>query len=268
MYNKGFQLGKEIDKDTVTCLCKEQSMYIIPAIDLIDGKVVRLLEGDFDKKTEYEKDPLDTAKYFQSIGVKRIHIIDLDGAKTGKSTNRDIIKMIKKETDLEVQTGGGIRTEDDVKELIEAGIDNIILGTVLVEDLDMASGWVEKYGNRFLAAIDVRDNILQTRGWLKSGGIDAIEFGKKLFQLGFKTAIFTDISKDGTLAGPSIESARLFSTTTGLRIILSGGIGSLDDIRESKTLVYYGMSGLIVGKAYYDGKVDIKTAVDMFQDFE
>ena len=241
-------------------------MVIIPAIDLIEGKCVRLTEGDFQRKKVYSEDPIDVACQFKDMGAKRIHIVDLDGAKSGFSINRQIIKKIKKVTNLTVQTGGGIRTDEDVQDLIFEGIDYLVLGTILVEKLDMVKKWIEDFGEYFLASVDVKDNKIQSRGWLKDEGIDSIKFGKDLFQAGFKTAIFTDISKDGKLEGPNIEDAKKFSSNSGLHLILSGGISSEDDIISAKTLTYYGLTGVIIGKAIYEGKINLKEIIEKYQE--
>lgn len=233
-------------------------MFIIPAIDLIDGKCVRLTEGDFNRKTEYSNDPVKQARIFKDLGAKSIHIIDLDGASSGKSKNRAIIKQIKKETKLTVQTGGGIRTEDDILDLIHAGIDKIILGTMLVEKFDVIEKIAMEYKSHLLAGIDVKDGTVKTKGWKEGEGIDPIELGKKVFQAGISTAVYTDISRDGKLTGPNIEATKDFATKTGLHVIISGGISNENDILEASTLQYYGILGIIVGKAYYEGKVDLK----------
>ena len=200
-------------------------------------------------------------------GARRLHIIDLDGAKTGSSLNRDIIKKIKKKTGLILQVGGGIRKEEDVKDLIFDGIDHLILGTVLIENIEKVKEWIDEYGgDYFLAAIDVKNGSVYSHGWQKNENISPIDFGKKLFQIGIKEAIYTDISRDGKLAGPNIEETKKFSNDSGLRVIISGGISSMEDLREAKTLIYYGLTGIIVGKAMYEGKVDIKEAIKQFQD--
>ena len=149
-------------------------MNIIPAIDLINGKCVRLVEGDFNKKKEYNSNPLEVAHIFKDFGAKRIHIVDLDGAKTGLSINRKVIADIKKKTDLVIETGGGIRTDDDVKELIDHGIDYLILGTILVTDINKVKSWLEKFSDKFIAGIDAKNGKVQTKGWPQNEDIDAI----------------------------------------------------------------------------------------------
>ncbi|HNZ26027.1 MAG TPA: 1-(5-phosphoribosyl)-5-[(5-phosphoribosylamino)methylideneamino]imidazole-4-carboxamide isomerase [Spirochaetota bacterium] len=240
-------------------------MLIIPAIDLIDGKCVRLTEGDYNQKKIYDNDPIKIARIFKNMGAKRLHVIDLDGAKTGSPINRNIVKAIKKETGLSIEFGGGIRTEEDIKSLLYEGIDKIILGTVLVNNPDLAFQWVNNYPDNFIAAVDVKNNSIQTQGWLKNEKIDSIEFGKNLFQNGFKIAIYTDISRDGRLAGPNIEATKMFSNKTGLHVILSGGVSSEEDIKSAKTLIYFGLIGIIVGKAYYENKLDLKEIIKKYQ---
>ncbi len=246
-------------------------MYIVPAIDLINGECVRLTEGDFNKMTSYNSNPVEQALKFQDMGAERIHLVDLDGArgnKEGHIKNRNIIKEIKKRTNLKVQTGGGIRTEEDIKDLVYCGVDHLILGTVLVEKIKMIESLMGQYGEYFLAGIDVRDDVVKIKGWKDGEGVDPIELGKTLFQMGFKTAIYTDISKDGKLAGPNLEATKNFGSKTGLRTILSGGISCMDDIEHSLTLRHYGLVGIIVGKAYYENRVDLKEAIIKAKDLK
>lgn len=241
-------------------------MDIIPAIDMINGQCVRLTEGDFDQIKEYSSDPIEQALIFKEAGAKRIHLVDLDGAKTGNSKNRNIIKEIKKRTNLKIQTGGGIRTEEDIKDLIHSGIDHIILGTMLTEKLKLIESMMKDYGSYFIAGIDVKDNLVKTKGWISDNGINPIELGKKLFQIGFKIAVYTDISKDGKLQGPNLDATKNFASSTGLRTILSGGVSTINDIEEAVTLRFYGLQGIIIGKAYYEGRIDLKEVISKFKD--
>lgn len=243
-------------------------MLIIPAIDLIEGKCVRLTEGAFESKKIYNDDPIEVAKIFKDMGAKRIHIIDLDGAKDGISKNREIIKKIKKNINIQIQTGGGIRTQSDVEELLDAGVDRLILGTILVENTPMVAEWREKYGPVFLAGIDVKNRNIQTKGWQKSENLNAIKFGKNIFNIGITGAIYTDISRDGKLIGPNIDDAKDFSNKTGLRIILSGGVSCKEDFETIKTLRWFGLSGTIVGKAYYENKINLKEIIEEYQENE
>lgn len=240
-------------------------MLIIPSIDLINGICVRLTEGDFNKKKEYFTDPLEIAFNFKKNGAKRIHIVDLDGAKTGISKNRDVIKKIKKETGLIIQTGGGIRAKKDVKELLDAEIDYLILGTILIENLQEVIQWINNFGNKFIAGIDVKNNIIQTKGWIKNEDIEATQFGKELLKNGFETVVYTDIAKDGKLQGPNFESTRDFALKTKLKVILSGGVSGINDIANAYNLTNSGIIGIIIGKAYYEGKIDLKKAIEFYQ---
>jgi phosphoribosylformimino-5-aminoimidazole carboxamide ribotide isomerase len=241
-------------------------MLIIPAIDLIDGKCVRLTEGDFNEKKVYDGNPMDVAFQFKEIGAKRIHIVDLDGAKSGLSKNREIIKEIKNKTGLIVETGGGIRSLNDIKELKDAGIDFLILGTILTEKLDEVSKWVNIYKDSLIAGIDVKNGMVMTRGWVKDEGLNAIDFGKNLIKLGFTTSVFTDISKDGKLQGPNIEETKKFGEKTGLNIILSGGVSSDNDIKNAKVEISKNLTGIIIGKAFYEGKINLKDVINSYQD--
>ena len=239
-------------------------MQIIPAIDFIDGKCVRLVQGDFDQMTVYNEDPLKQAQIFKDAGVSRIHLVDLDGARgnvDGSRKNREMICKIKKEIGLEIETGGGIRTEDDMNELISCGVDYLILGTILVEQFPMIEKLFPVYGKHFIAGIDVRNNVVKTRGWKEGEGVNPVELGQKLYQLGFKTAVYTDISVDGKLTGPNIDATKNFCNNTKLRAILSGGVSCIDDIRKAKALAAEEFEGVIVGKAYYEGRIDLKQAV-------
>lgn len=239
-------------------------MQIIPAIDFIDGKCVRLVQGDFDQMTVYNEDPLKQAQIFKDAGVSRIHLVDLDGARgniDGSRKNREMICKIKKEIGLEIETGGGIRCEDDMKELISFGVDYLILGTILVEQFPMIEKLFPVYGKHFIAGIDVRNNVVKTRGWKEGEGVNPIDLGKKLYQLGFKTAVYTDISVDGKLTGPNIEATKNFCNNTKLQAILSGGVSCIDDIRNAKAVAADEFEGVIVGKAYYEGRIDLKQAV-------
>jgi phosphoribosylformimino-5-aminoimidazole carboxamide ribotide isomerase len=241
-------------------------VLIIPAIDLIDGKCVRLTQGDFNQKKVYGDDPLGIALFFKNTGAKRIHIIDLDGAKTGKSKNRDIIKKIKKETGLIIETGGGIRTEHDVEELIYGGIDYLILGSILIHDIKSVEKWINKFGRAFIAGIDARGGKVQSRGWMNDEGLDAVEFGRKMAGSGFDTAVYTDISRDGNLQGINLKQTIEFAKGSGMKVILSGGVTSADDILKASSALDKGIIGVIIGKAFYEGKIDLNQIIKEYQD--
>ncbi|MCG8571906.1 MAG: 1-(5-phosphoribosyl)-5-[(5-phosphoribosylamino)methylideneamino]imidazole-4-carboxamide isomerase [Spirochaetes bacterium] len=238
-------------------------MYIIPAIDLINGQCVRLIEGDFQKKSVYQQSPLEQAKIFEKMGTKRLHIVDLDGAKTGQSINRSIIKDIKQQTNLKIETGGGIRSDQDVEELISAGIDYVILGTLLVENFELTIKLAKKYPGQVIAGIDVKNNVIKVKGWLEGEALDPLEFGKKCYQNGISSAVFTDISRDGKLQGPNLDSTQKFAQC-GLNIILSGGVTTIDDIHKAQEVLVHQLEGVIIGKAYYEGKIDLEKTLQNF----
>ncbi len=239
-------------------------MFIIPAIDLIDGKCVRLTGGDFDQKKVYDSDPIATANKFKDAGARRIHIIDLDGAKTGNSINRSIIKKIKQETGMIVQTGGGIRKQEDFDELLNAGVDHLIVGTLLIENYKLVTDISRSNRGKLIAGIDVRDNKLQTKGWLSAEQIDIYQLGNDLLQAGFTTAVFTDISKDGKLTGPNVADTTLFAEKTGLKVIVSGGIKDMTDLEIINKNNHPLIEGIIVGKAYYEKRIDITEAISRY----
>lgn len=241
-------------------------MLIIPAIDIIDGKCVRLTEGDYNSTKVYSDDPIEMAKRFADYGAKRIHVVDLNAARHGASyTTRQIVAEIKKKTDLEIEFGGGIRTEEDVNQLIYEGIDKLILGTVVSARPQEVENWLKEYKDSFIAAVDVRDGNIRTGGWLKDAGVTDIAYGKNIFSMGFTTAVYTDISKDGKLCGPNINATKRFSDNTGLHSIVSGGVSSIEDVAEAATLKGFGIVGVIIGKAFYEGKIDLAEAIRKYQ---
>ncbi len=241
-------------------------MIIIPAIDLIDGKCVRLYKGNYDSSTVYNEDPVETAKEFEQAGAVRIHIVDLDAARGG-SNNRDIIKRIKKEVSCTVETGGGIRTEDDIKELIDCGIDRMIAGTVFAKTPEVVAGWIETYGKKFIAGIDALDGEVRVSGWEKGSGVSDSELSRKAAEIGIISIIYTNIAKDGTLSGPDLENTIRITKESGLPSILSGGISSIDDLKAvAENSEASGIRGIITGKALYEGRLDLVQAIKEYQD--
>lgn len=229
-----------------------------PAIDLKDGQCVRLLKGEFDKKTVYSEDPVETARKWQESGADFLHVVDLDGARSGEGKNRRVIKEICKSVHIKVQTGGGIRTMGDIDELLEAGAARVILGTAAVKNFALVKEAVEKYGDRIAVGIDAKDGYAATDGWEKVSGERAVDFAKKAEEAGVKTIIYTDIATDGALCGPNIKAMKEMTEKTGLSVIASGGIASIDDI---KALLDTGVEGAITGRAIYTGSLDLKEAV-------
>ncbi len=234
-------------------------MIILPAIDLKEGKVVRLEQGDFSKETVYSGDPIKIATQFEDKGASWLHIVDLDGASEGESRNFDLIKKIRKKTDLSIQTGGGIRSIKDVKKLIDAGIDRVILGTLAVKNPDVLSDIIEKFGSeKILVSIDAHNGKVATSGWKEKSDLEVLEFAKALEQKGVKYILYTDIKRDGMLVGPDFEGLKELKQNTELNIIASGGISSINEIVKLDDLEFY---GVITGQALYKNKIDLKEAI-------
>lgn len=236
-------------------------MLIIPAIDLKDGYVVRYVQGKLDKKV-YSKDPLKTAKRWVRSGAQWLHIVDLDGAFSGKPKNLDIVKRIARATKIPIQFGGGIRDLKTIKSLLDAGIKRVVLGTRAVEDKIFLKNSFAKFKNKIIISIDAKGGELMTNGWKKANkSKDAISFAHELRSLGFTQLIYTDTLKDGTLSGPNIIGIKGLLRKACLNIIVSGGISSLGDILKLKKLEKDGLRGVIIGKALYEGKFTLKEAL-------
>jgi len=233
-------------------------MIIFPAIDIKDGKCVRLIKGDFNQMTSYEKSPFDQAKMYFQNGFKNIHIVDLDGALQGKASNSNIVKEILKNLKLKIQIGGGIRTIDDVDNWIKSGVDKVIIGTAAVENKDLLKTVCEKFKNKIAVSLDVKDGFIFLSGWKKQTNILAANFLKEIQNFGVSRIIYTDINKDGTKEGPNIKDAIELSNKVKIPFIISGGISSIEDIKKIKSLNNPNIEGIIVGKSIYDGDVKIK----------
>jgi len=236
-------------------------MLIIPAIDLKDGYVVRYVQGKLDKKV-YSKDPLKTAKRWIRSGAQWLHIVDLDGAFSGRPKNLDIVKRIVNSTKIPIQFGGGIRDLKTIKNSLDAGIKRVVLGTRAVEDKIFLKNSFAKFKNKIIISIDAKGVELMTNGWKKANkSKDAISFAQELKRMGFTQLIYTDTLKDGTLSGPNIKGIKGLLRKTSLNIIASGGISSLADILKLKKLEEAGLKGVIIGKALYEGKFTLKEAI-------
>ena len=236
-------------------------MEIIPAIDLLQGKCVRLNQGNYNEVTKFNSDPVKQALIWESLGANRLHLVDLDGAKTGEPINDQTIKEIKKSIKIPIQLGGGIRTADRAKELFGIGIDRIILGTSAIEDPNLVVVLSQEYPKRVAVGIDSRDGIVATRGWLKQSEITSIDLAKQLNDLELAAIISTDIATDGTLEGPNIKALREIAEISSNPVIASGGIGSIADLISLADLEKEGINGIIVGRALYDGSIDLKEAI-------
>ena len=231
-------------------------MIILPAIDLLGGKCVRLRQGRYDDVTVYRDDPMGQAGEFKEAGASWIHIVDLDAARSGIPTNFSIIRDIASEIGLKVETGGGIRNMDTLKRWIEEyGVSRCVLGTSAIKDRKFTEEALKLYGEKIAIGIDAHKGEVAVDGWTKGGGVKALDFALTMKSIGAKTVIFTDISRDGMLTGPAFESTKELVDKTGLDIIASGGIGCDKDVLDIKGS---GCSGVIIGKAIYEGKVDLK----------
>lgn len=232
-------------------------MEIIPAIDIIDGKCVRLTEGDYAQKTIYNENPLEVAKSFADAGVKRLHLVDLDGAKAGKVTNWKVLESISSNTSLIIDFGGGIKTEADLKLVYESGASLATIGSLAVKDPDLFASWIAQYGaDKFLLGADVKGEFIAIGGWLQVSEETIIQFIEKYIRKGIKQLFCTDISKDGKLEGPSLELyTKIVRQFPDLHFIASGGVSSMDDIHALREI---GCKGVIVGKAIYEGRIKIE----------
>jgi len=236
-------------------------MLIIPAIDLQDGCVVRYVQGKLSKKV-YSRDPIKTAKHWAKAGAKLLHVVDLDGAFTGTPKNIGVVKELAKASGAPIEFGGGVRSMDLIKELIDAGIQRVILGTKAAEDKAFLDEAYSRFGERVIVGVDAGAGKVMVKGWKESSdGLDCLTFAGALKSMGFKEIIYTDTLKDGTLTGPNIKGIKELLKATGLRIIASGGISSLDDISRLKKLEDDGVTGVIIGKALYEGKFTLGEAL-------
>ncbi|MBR2590392.1 MAG: 1-(5-phosphoribosyl)-5-[Clostridia bacterium] len=237
-------------------------MIIFPAIDLIDGCAVRLYKGDYDKKTVYDNNPVSVALDFRDKGAEAIHIVDLDGAKAGKPCNLERVMEIKNSSGLFCEIGGGIRDLNTVEQYIEAGIDRVILGTAAITDERFTRRAVELYGEKIAVGVDMKDGYAAIRGWTEQSQLKAVDLCKHLADIGVKTIIATDISKDGAMQGTNLSFYQTLSKAVPVQITASGGVSSLQDVQNLKQL---GLYAAIIGKAYYTGDIDLKQAVEVAQ---
>ena len=235
-------------------------MQIIPAIDIRNGKCVRLVQGDYSRQINYENDPVSQAMFFEDCGAKIIHVVDLDGAKEGHPVNSDLVFEIRSKVNVEVEVGGGIRTEKDICLYAEAGITRIIIGTkILNPDF---SETISKYKNSIVAGIDAKDGKVATHGWVNVSEHNALDVIRNLCSQGVNRIIFTDIATDGMMQGPNYDSLKqILDNIPGVALVASGGVSSVDDVKKLKMLEKNGLFGCIIGKAIYDGMIDLKEAV-------
>lgn len=237
-------------------------MIIFPAIDLKDGKCVRLTQGRFDESIIYSSNPVEVAKSFENDGAKYLHIIDLNGAESNDNKNLDTIKEIIKNISIPIQVGGGIRSVEKATKILDAGVSRIIIGTSAIEDFDMLKVLVEKYSEKVIVSIDANHQKVATRGWSTQTEVNAIDLSKKLEKIGIKTIVYTDISKDGMMQGPNFLDYLELSKKTNLNIIASGGVSSLNDVLKLNEI---GLYGAIIGKAIYESKINLKEVISCLQ---
>lgn len=238
-------------------------MIIFPAIDIRGGKCVRLFKGDFSKETVFSDAPEEMAKKWAAMGAKYLHLVDLDGALQGQSVNLPVIKKIIDTVDIPVELGGGIRTMENIDTLLELGVQRVILGSVAVKNPELVKEACAKYGKRIVVGIDARDGIVAVEGWGISGDVPAVKLAKEMAKAGVKTIIYTDISRDGTLEGINIEATTQLAKESGIKIVASGGVASLEDIKKVKAHEKDGIEGVITGKAIYTEKLDLAAALEI-----
>ncbi|MCM1365094.1 MAG: 1-(5-phosphoribosyl)-5-[(5-phosphoribosylamino)methylideneamino]imidazole-4-carboxamide isomerase [Faecalibacterium sp.] len=235
-------------------------MIIFPAIDLFDGKAVRLFKGDYNQMTVYNENPLAQAKEFEQKGAKFLHMVDLEGAKSGDTPNLETIRLICENTDLFIELGGGIRNMETVEKYLSIGVDRVILGTAAVTDEKFLTEAAEKYKEKVAVGVDIRDGYVSIKGWTEQSQYTLEEFCQKLQNLGIKTVICTDISKDGAMKGANLELYKELSQKFSMDFVASGGVSSFDDVQALAQMNIY---GAIIGKAYYIGAIDLEKAIEV-----
>ena len=232
-------------------------MKIFPAIDIKDKKCVRLIKGDFENKTEYETSPIDQAGKYKDLGFKNLHIVDLDGALTGKTVNLDIIKKIVSKYDLKIEIGGGVRNLDSVNQYIDAGVDKVILGSGAIKNKEFLKKACENFKNQIALGLDAKDGNLSVSGWKENLEIKTTDFLKEVNDFGFGRLIYTDINRDGAKVSPNFNETVRIAAISKCPVVISGGVSSINDIRKAKDLSNKNIEGVIVGKAIYDGDIKL-----------
>lgn len=235
-------------------------MLIFPAIDLYEGKAVRLLRGEYDKMTIYSENPIEIARDFEAQGATHIHMVDLEGAKTGETPNIETVKQIANETGLFVEIGGGIRSMETVDKYIAAGVSRVILGTAAVENREFLCEAVKKYGEKIAVGADIKDGFVAIKGWLEKSQFSCFEFCEEMQKIGVKTLICTDISKDGAMQGTNLELYKALSQRLDMQIVASGGVSDIENVKKLREMEIY---GAIIGKAYYTGAVSLSEAIEV-----
>ena len=235
-------------------------MILFPAIDLFEGKAVRLYKGDYAKMTVYSEHPEEIARDFTACGATHIHLVDLEGARSGETPNLDTVLKIRENTGLFCEIGGGIRSMEIVERYLSAGLDRVILGTAAIENENFLRRAVEKYGDKIATGADIRDGYVSVKGWTEQSGVTLEAFCEKMEEIGVSTVICTDISRDGAMRETNREMYRMLSKKYRLNITASGGVSTLEDVRSLRAMNLY---GAIIGKAYYTGDINLKEAVEV-----
>ena len=240
-------------------------MRIIPAIDIIDGKCVRLSKGDYETKKIYNENPVEVAKEFEDFGIQYLHLVDLDGAKAKKIINQKVIENISKNTNLIIDFGGGIRSEEDLQKAFDSGAKKVTLGSVAVVNPELCLAWLEKFGaEKLILGADCLDRKIKTSGWLENSETDVVDFIKEYQKKGFREVVCTDISKDGMLQGPSTALYQEIIENSTIELIASGGISNIEDVQKMKEI---GCAGTIIGKAIYEGRISLEDLQFTISDF-
>ena len=233
-------------------------MKIFPAIDIKDKKCVRLIKGDFDNITEYDKSPVDQAGKYKDHGFKNLHIVDLDGALTGKTVNLDIIEEIVSKFDLKIEIGGGVRNFESIQKYIDSGAEKVILGSAAIKDKNFLKETCSKFKNKIALGLDAKDGYLSVSGWKENSNQLTLDFLKEVNDYGVSRLIYTDINKDGTKSSPNFEETEKIAKISNCPVIISGGVSSIEDIKKTKNLNNKNIEGIIVGKAIYDGDIQLE----------
>jgi phosphoribosylformimino-5-aminoimidazole carboxamide ribotide isomerase len=238
-------------------------MLIIPAIDLKEGQCVRLSQGQMDRATVYSQNPAEVARRWESTGAQRIHIVDLDGAVSGKPKNKNVIRSIRSAISIPVQLGGGIRDIKTIDEYLAAGIDDIILGTAAIKNPELLEKSCKMFPGKIIIGIDARNDRVSVQGWTEETEISAIDFAQQLDSSAVSAIIFTDIKRDGMLVGPNIESTTQLAKAVAIPVIASGGVSCIEDIKRLLEIESFGVKGIIIGRALYTGDIDLRECIEL-----
>ena len=233
-------------------------MYIIPAIDLRDGKCVRLIQGRYDRQITYQDDPVQQAQDFASAGAEWLHIVDLDGAKVGKPINTDAISAIAKSSQLKIEVGGGLRDEESIRQLLDIGVERVIIGTKAVNDFEWFSEMAETFKNKLILGLDAKGSKVATHGWMQGSTEEFLDFAVKASKLPIAAIIYTDIARDGMMTGPNIEKTKALIEVVDIPVIASGGVTQISDIKKLDEM---GASAVIIGRSLYEGKLNLADAI-------